>query len=63
MANIKVNVEVEIPKNFKPCENNRQIYDQYECPFSYYHYDNSCQTCDKQLSANPLACMWVKRNV
>lgn len=57
MANIKVNVELEIPENFKPCENNCQIYDQYECPFSYYHYDNSCQTCDYGIEYCPMKSM------
>ena len=39
--------------------NNKKYYNYSICIFSSLKEYN----CDKQLSANPLACMWVKRNV
>lgn len=43
---MKVTVELEIDRNFKPCENDNEVYVKGDCPFNWTDYDMSCQTCD-----------------
>lgn len=57
MEIVKVIVEVKVPENFQPCENNHQIYEQYVCPFAYHDADNGCNTCDYGIEDCPIKSM------
>lgn len=59
MANIKVIVELKVPENFKPCENNRQIFEQYECPFAYDDCESGCNACGFDVKDCPMKSMKV----
>lgn len=57
MTDMKVIVELEVPENFKTCENIKQQHEQYDCPFTYEDKDDGCLCCGFNFRDCPMKSM------